>query len=218
MLRSRYDGVLPSHGQRLLHGNGYKVGECNMTGSTPSTEAVWASLSSDLWKFIRKRVADDHTADDLLQESFVRIHRGIGSVGKVESLAAWVYAIARNLVRDQYRRSGAGAVSLADAESAAQVEKECRGCGSETWMHELIQQLPETYREAIQLAEKGLAQREVASRLGLSVSGAKSRIQRGRVLLRDLLDQCCTFDMDRRGNVIDFEPKPNRTICLKCEE
>jgi RNA polymerase sigma-70 factor, ECF subfamily len=184
----------------------------------PSTEAVWSGLSSDLWKFIRKRVADDHTADDLLQETFVRIHRGLTNMAKLESLAAWVYSIARNLVRDHYRRTGNGTFVEPETERVQEDKSQgCQRCGPDVWMQELIQQLPETYREAIQLSEiDGLAQREVAIRLGLSLSGAKSRIQRGRVMLKDLLHECCTFDFDRRGNVIDYEPKPDRTSCLDC--
>lgn len=80
-------------------------------------------------------------------------------------------------------------------------------------MEELIAQLPETYREAVRLAEiDGFTQQEVADRLGLSLSGAKSRIQRGRVMLSDVLEQCCRFEFDRRGNLMDVGPKPDRTV------
>jgi len=64
----------------------------------------------------------------------------------------------------------------------------------------MIEQLPEKYRVAIRLSEVEGAQQDVADRLGLSLSGAKSRIQRGRLLLKGVLVQCCTFHRDRRGN------------------
>ena len=63
----------------------------------PSTEAVWGRLSADLRRFIRRRVGDDHTADDLLQETFLRIHRGLPALGDGDRVAAWVYQIARNV-------------------------------------------------------------------------------------------------------------------------
>lgn len=72
----------------------------------------------------------------------------------------------------------------------------------------LVDGLPEHYRQAVRLSEiEGHAQREVADRLGLSLSGAKSRVQRGRAILRERLLECCHVELDRRGHVIDFRPR-----------
>jgi RNA polymerase sigma-70 factor (ECF subfamily) len=190
-----------------------------MTGQT-MTASIWSQLSADLRRFIRRRVSDDHLADDLLQETFVRIHRHIDSLADADRLAAWVYQIARNVIHDHYRRSAQGTVSLGHADPVE--EREDRGsqlCGrSAEWFNELIVQLPEHYREAVRLAEiDGLTQQEVADRLGLTHSGAKSRIQRGRMMLKEVLEQCCRFEFDRRGILIDVDPKPDRTICRDCE-
>src|SRR5688500_14978055 len=99
-----------------------------MNTSKPLTQAVWSSFSSDLWKFIRRRVADDHTADDLLQDAFVRIHRSLDTVAKTESLPAWVYKIARNLLHDHYRRTREKPASIADALVDDEKEEKCL-CG-----------------------------------------------------------------------------------------
>ena len=187
----------------------------------PSNEAIWTHLSSDLRRFIRRRVSDDHAADDLLQETFVRVHRNIGTLHEADRLASWVYQIARNVVHDHYRRAAGGAVALADADPVDDADDRlsqgrCRGCD---WMDEMIGGLPDGYREAVQMSEiEGLAQQEVADRLGLSLSGAKSRIQRGRVMLKGALEQCCHFELDRRGNVMDYEPRPDRNVCRDCGE
>jgi RNA polymerase sigma-70 factor (ECF subfamily) len=185
----------------------------------PSTEAIWAHFSADLRRFIRRRVADDHAADDLLQETFVRVHRHLPALEDADRVAAWVYQIARNVVRDHHRRAANPVVGLADADPADESEDglgqlRCRACG---WLDEMIGSLPEGYREAVQLAEvESLPQQEVADRLGLSLSGAKSRIQRGRAMLKDALEACCHFEIDRRGNVMDYEPKPDRKVCRDC--
>jgi RNA polymerase sigma-70 factor (ECF subfamily) len=187
--------------------------------SQPSTEAIWTHLSSDLRRFIRRRVSDDHAADDLLQETFVRVHRNIGTLHEADRLAGWVYQIARNVVHDHYRRPSNGTVALADADpvdDADDSQTRCRGCD---WMDEMIGALPDGYREAVQLSEiEGLSQQDVADRIGLSLSGAKSRIQRGRAMLKGLLEQCCDFEFDGRGNMMDYEPKPNRKVCRDCGE
>lgn len=189
--------------------------------SQPSTDAIWTHLSSDLRRFIRRRVADDHVADDLLQETFVRVHRNVGTLQDADRLAAWVFQIARNVVHDHHRKATNSTVALADADPADdcddhQSHLRCRGAG---WLDEMIRSLPEGYREAVQLAEiEGLSQQEVADRLGLSLSGAKSRIQRGRAMLKDVLEQCCHFEFDGRGNMMDFDPKPDRKVCRDCGE
>jgi RNA polymerase sigma-70 factor, ECF subfamily len=187
----------------------------------PSTDAIWQHMSSDLRRFIRRRVSDDHVADDLLQDTFVRVHRGIGTLQEADRLAAWVYRIARNVIQDHHRKANNSAVALADADPCDEGEDHlselrCRGAG---WLDEMIRSLPEGYREAVQLAEiDGLSQQEVADRLGLSQSGAKSRIQRGRGMLKDALDRCCHFEFDSRGNMMDYEPRPDRTVCRDCAE
>lgn len=184
-----------------------------------TTEALWTTLSEDLRRFIRRRVADDHLAADLLQETFVRVHRNIGTLRENSRLAAWVYRIARNVIHDHRRRTTNAAVALAECDpiddSDGDVQQvPCEGGG---WLAELIGSLPEGYRDAVQMAEiEGMAQQEVADRLGLSLSGAKSRIQRGRVMLKDALERCCHFEFDGRGNLIDYAPKADRKVCRNC--
>ena len=184
-----------------------------------STETVWTRLSDDLRRFLRRRVADEHVADDLLQETFVRIHRNLGTLTEADRLAAWVYQIARNVLTDYYRKTAAGSDALpADVPA----EEKCNGTpclGATAWMDELLGQLPDKYRDAVQWSElDGLSQQEVADRLRLSLPGAKSRIQRGRVMLKQVLEQCCDFELDQRGNVVDYTPRPDRAVCRNCDE
>jgi RNA polymerase sigma-70 factor (ECF subfamily) len=81
----------------------------------------------------------------------------------------------------------------------------------------MVYSLPEPYGEAIRLTEfDGLTQKELAERLGISLSGAKSRVQRGREQLRKMLHECCTFEFDRRGKVIDCAPRGDGG-CKECE-
>lgn len=186
----------------------------------PTTDAIWTHLSSDLRRFIRRRVSDDHVADDLLQETFVRVHRNIGTLQEAKRLAAWVYQIARNVVHDHHRKATNSTLALADAENVGEdVHEPQTGCRSITWMDEMIRSLPEGYRQAVQMAEiEEHSQQDVADRLGLSLSGAKSRIQRGRAMLKDVLEQCCSFELDGRGRVIGCDPKPNQQVCRDCGE
>lgn len=185
-----------------------------------STEQAWQAMSQQLRAFFRRRVTDDQLAEDLLQETFVRVHNGLASLQEQERLAAWVQRVAHNVLRDYFRKGFVSKEILApDGVAADDIPEEyisddnynaeiAAGLGC------IVQQLPPRYREAIELAEiKGLTQSEVGTRLGLSLSGAKSRVQRGRDKLKDLLLECCHFELDRHGNVIEYQPQHKRSGC-----
>ena len=185
----------------------------------PSTDLVWSRLSADLRRFIHRRVGHDHAADDLLQETFLRIHRGLPALEDGDRVAAWVFRIARNVVNDHHRRGSGSQDSLADDLPTPEEHTAGALAGAAKWMDEMIRQLPDGYAEAVRLSEiEGHSQQAVADRLGLSLSGAKSRVQRGRAMLKGVLDNCCHFHIDGRGNVTGCDPKPDRTVCLDCDE
>ncbi len=150
----------------------------------------------------------------------MRVHRNIGTLQDAERLAAWVYQIARNVVHDHHRQAMHSMAALTDAENVSDVDHEPPvGMRGITWLNEMIQSLPDGYRQAVLMAEiEEQSQQEVADRLGLALSGAKSRIQRGRALLKEVLQQCCSFELDVRGRVLDCDPKPNQQTCRDCGE
>ena len=81
----------------------------------------------------------------------------------------------------------------------------------------MIDDLPEKYRQAIVLTEyENLTQKEMSQKLGLSLSGAKSRVQRAREKLKGTLLACCHFEFDRLGNILDYQVKDQ--TCRYCSE
>jgi RNA polymerase sigma-70 factor (ECF subfamily) len=184
------------------------------------TEALWSELRTRLLSFLRRRVATPEDAEDLLQEVFTRIHENASTLGEVESVTGWVYRTAGNAVTDYYRRRGAFAratealakVAVSeDRDSTA--EEELAQC-----LRPLIATLPQSYEKALELTEiEGKTQREAAETLGLSVSGMKSRVQRGRAKLKEVLLDCCHVEIDRRGGVVGYEPRElARCRCTSC--
>ena len=180
-----------------------------MSGTPVSTERLWGLLSGQLRSFFARRVPDPQAAEDLLQETFLRIHRALERWPDGERLEAWVFRIARNLLIDHRRRRPL-AVSD-DLRPEAVPEDDEVGAGNlndvvRDWLPAMIDELPAPYAEAVRMVElEGLPQQEIADRLGLSLSGAKSRVQRGREKLKQALFDCCTFQRDRRGNVIGYD-------------
>jgi RNA polymerase sigma-70 factor (ECF subfamily) len=176
---------------------------------TITTENVWREFSDRLRGFIDKRVSADVDPDDLLSEVFVKVHTRIDSLEDEERLAPWLFQITRNTLTDHYRRRRAPGASLEGIEAAlAEYDYDAAELISAS-LRDLVDRLPAKYRDAVVLTEfEGLTQAEMAERLGLSLSGAKSRVQRARAMLRDELLACCHFEFDRRGHIIDYEPRP----------
>lgn len=183
---------------------------------------IWQQVHEGLRAFIARRVESDAGIEDILQDVFVRVHRRLDQLQNPERLTSWVYQITRHAIIDYYRAPGrrelpaglaeefetdwAGAAS--EAESTAKTE--LSGC-----LRPMIATLPEEYRQAITLVElEGLTQKKAAQRLGLSVPGMKSRVQRGRKQLKMLLDECCVIELDGRKGVIDFaHRRPDAPMC-----
>jgi len=211
--------MLLSPGRQLFHAPQRRLRF--LVKINPSTDTIWAALSADMRQFIRRRVSDEHAADDLLQEVFIRIHRNLGTLQDADRLLAWVYQIARNVIRDYQRKATDSTVSLDDTDpidAGSGVLKRSQ-CPPAVWLSEMIAALPEAYRDAVRLAEiNGLTQQEMADRFDLTLSGAKSRVQRGRALLRRALDACCALQFDNSGRVLDCEPRPGQSQCTKCGE
>ncbi|HEX5220850.1 MAG TPA: RNA polymerase sigma factor SigZ [Verrucomicrobiae bacterium] len=170
-------------------------------------ERIWHEFAVKLGQFIRSRVADPATAEDILQDVFVKIQKQLSGLQDPAKLEGWIYLIARNAIIDHYRTRKETvevpeSLPVEPAANDGEIEE------LKASFRRMIYSLPEPYREAIVLTElEGLTQQELATRLGISLSGAKSRVQRGRAQLKRMLDECCTFEFDRRGKVIDCEPR-----------
>jgi RNA polymerase sigma-70 factor (ECF subfamily) len=184
-------------------------------------EAIWREFHDQLLGFIGRRVSDRESAEDILQEVMLRIHRHAGELERVSALGAWVYEIARNAIADHYRRAPvrrelAGGVEL-DREELALPESDGPELRGElaSCLAPLLERLPEIYREALALTEfEGLTQASAAARVGVSTSGMKARVQRARAQLKRLLIGCCEVEIDRRGGITSYQPRGGSCGCV----
>ena len=165
----------------------------------------WQEYKTRLRGYIAKRVRESEAVDDILQNVFLKAHTSLHTIKSHGSIAAWLFRIAANAIADHYRSQKLW-VELPEELAAPEPERnyvaELAAC-----LQPLIADLPETYRSALVLSDlEGLPQKEVANRLGLSLSGTKSRIQRGREKLRQRLLECCDIETGR-GGIIGYEPR-----------
>ncbi len=179
------------------------------------TESIWNEYHNKLYRFIQNRVSDASIADDILQEVIIKVHSRIETLKDGNKIKNWLYQIARNTIIDHYRSQKQTQELSAEIANPEQnpIDKARQEIG--TCLLPFIQSLPENYRQTLTLSEmEGLTQKAVAAKLGLSVSGVKARVQRGRAMVKDMLLECCRFELDRKGKMIDYESKND--YCDKC--
>jgi RNA polymerase sigma-70 factor (ECF subfamily) len=181
-----------------------------------TTTQIWEEFSQSLHKFIRARVSDPDDAEDILQDVFLKIHTRIDSLQDEDRLASWLYQVTRNTITDYYRAQRP-VVELPETlvVDPLPVESDPEAELAAGLREFMLASLPDIYRQALVLTEiEGLKQAELAERMGISLSGAKSRVQRGRDILRQALLKCCHFEFDRRGGVVTYAPRPDS--CASC--
>jgi RNA polymerase sigma-70 factor (ECF subfamily) len=182
----------------------------------PSSAEIWEAFSRPLRGYLLRRVSDPMDAEDILQDVFVKLHTRIDTLQDENRLAPWLYGIARNAVIDFYRTHRAEADLPDDLSGDGEPQEEDLLPRLAQGLRPMLGCLPEKYAQAVQWVDlDGLTQEQMAARAGLSLSGAKSRVQRGRKLLRNSLLDCCHFEFDRRGHPIDYTPRPD--CCKNCK-
>lgn len=166
---------------------------------------LWREHKTRLRGYIAKHMNERDAVDDVLQDVFLKANANLHTVKSHGSITAWLFRIAENAITDYYRARKPWD-ELPDTLMAPEQEHnyaaELAAC-----LQPFVADLPEIYRTALVLSEiDGLPQREVANRLGISLSGAKSRVQRGKEKLRQRFLECCDIETGR-GGIIGYEPR-----------
>jgi len=168
----------------------------------------WNIFQNELKGFVYKRVKDKALTEDIVHDVFLKAQEKISQLKEQEKLAGWIYQITRNTITDHYRKKSNTINPLdIDWDSNPPNFNDCvSGC-----IAELIPTLPEKYRVPLELSElQDMSQLEVAEKLNLTYSAAKSRVQRARQMLKTKMDEILIIKTDGYGNVILCE---NRSHC-----
>ncbi|WP_051251495.1 RNA polymerase sigma factor SigZ [Paenibacillus harenae] len=178
-------------------------------------ETLWDEYHEHVRNFVRQKTNNHTDVEDIVQNVFLKAYEGIALLRDEEKVRAWVFQIARNSITDHFRK-GRKTGELSDAVHIAE-EEPVPDCSPEaaSGMMSILARLPDKYREALDLVElKGMSQKQLSEHLDISYSGAKSRVQRGRELVKEMMVSCCEIEADRYGNIIDYRvvlDEPRRT-------
>lgn len=193
------------------------VVQMKLANSTLSLESVWGEYQSALKSFLHSKVSNPDDVDDLQQEILIKTHQNLATVKDADSVKSWLFQLANRTIIDFYRKraryqrdSEIQAEDLWFEQQEDLIEQEMAKC-----IQPFVNALPQ--EQAILLSEvdlKGASQKQLADKVGLSYSTLKSRVQKGRVELRKLFEECCTLQLDKNGSVIDCEVKSDG--CVKC--
>lgn len=186
--------------------------------TTGTHDPRFRALVEQLRRHIGRRIADAHVAEDLAQEVLLKLVRQLQDGPEPDSLPAWLFRTAHNAMVDHHRGR------RPQAELPDELSKEGEHAGAATGtneplcaaLREFLAALPDEQRDAlVATAFDGLSQQDLARQLGVPLSTVKSRVQRGRKKLEQQLRDCCSFEFDRRGGLVDWRRWPD-SDCPAC--
>jgi RNA polymerase sigma-70 factor (ECF subfamily) len=187
--------------------------------NTITFNEIWLKFSHPVKDFIRNQTHNADVTDDILQEVFIKIHQNLPLLRDEERVAGWIFQIARNTVLNYFRAQKKQLENqefhLQQPEGESHFKENDLNEIVGIWLEEFKKDLDPKYQEALQLVDiEGITQVELARRLGISVSGAKSRVQRGREQLKQKLIGCCPVKTDQYGNILEIQNRNGDCVCV----
>lgn len=174
-------------------------------------DAIYTEFHNVLLGFIKSKVSNHEDAEDIVQNVFLKVSNGLGELNKKEKLQSWIYAIARNSIIDYYRANANKknlSIKEETSESFTNEEYIDTTKGLDCCLIDIVNQLPDEYRDIIIDVEINSAkQKDLVEKYKLAYPTIRSRVQRGREKLKQLLLECCNIKWDTRGNILEVQSK-----------
>lgn len=175
--------------------------------------AIYTEFHHVLLGFIKSKVQRHEDAEDILHNVFIKIATGVAQLEQKEKLQGWIYAITRNAINDYYRVHSNKKTTLVEQDNLSdnigdEVYNDTTK-GLDCCLLNFVNQLPAEYRDIIIDVEiKGLRQKDLADKYQLAYPTIRSRVQRGRDKLKQILLDCCHIESDNRGNILSVVSRP----------
>jgi RNA polymerase sigma-70 factor (ECF subfamily) len=172
---------------------------------------IHSQFHNILRNYIVARVNNRDDAADILQEVFIKIASNLHSLTGDEKLKSWIFTITKNAIIDYYRKNATNRTTSMTENTMDNMHIETdfdATKGLEKCLEGFIQRLPEEYRDIIIDSEiKGIKQKDLIEKYNLAYPSVRSRVQRGRSRLKDMLLACCKVELDSRGSVLEVIPQ-----------
>lgn len=177
------------------------------------TETIWNEHKNEIKRFVLSKVKDRDVANDILQDIFMKLFLKSDTLEDISKVRPWLYQITRNIITDHFRKQKHSInTDIMDIPAEAEPSKSNEQFSKCVLPH--IGKLPEKYKNALIKTEfQNYSQLQLAEELNISYSGAKSRVQRAKELLKSYFKACCDISTDRYGNVLNYEMKHDCKLC-----
>lgn len=170
------------------------------------TQKIWDNFNDELYFFILKKVKDKDAANDIFQNTFLKIHKNLTNLEKEEKARAWIFQIARNEIFNHFNKESVYVEKLGENKETSSEKYEHICC-----FDKFINDLPKIYKQVIELIYiKGQKQKDVAKELEISPENVKARIKRAKDILKKKFNECCKYEFDKNGKLIG---ESNCSIC-----
>jgi RNA polymerase sigma-70 factor (ECF subfamily) len=176
-------------------------------------ETIWLEYNKELKRFVLSKINDKDTANDILQDVFLKVHSKIDTLKDKEKIKSWLYQITRNIITDHFRKQkfsvSTDSIDIPAENHIPNTNGQFAAC-----VQPHINKLPLIYKEALTKTEfQNYSQLQLADELNISYSGAKSRVQRAKELLKKYFKECCDVSTDKYGNVLNYNMKQDCKMC-----
>lgn len=156
---------------------------------------IWDEHENRLKNYIRRRVHNSADAEDILHTVFLKVYNYCEKKSDVTNLRSWLYQICYHAIVDHYKQKSKRRelsehdLSISDSELPADKAAE--------WIQPLLSQLPKEYADSLKMADiEGVKQQEIADKKSISLTAAKSRVQRARKKLKEKFLECGVVERD----------------------
>ena len=171
---------------------------------------IWEEYKSSLFNYIKKRVTDNDDSKDILQDVLLKSYQFCSKGKTVLHLKSWLFKITQNTIVDYYKKNNKSSLEFDLVDEM--VENSLIGEASE-YIKALLKLLPEEYAIPLYMYDlENINQKVIAEKLNLTLPNTKSRIQRGRLKLKERFLECCMVEFDENGEMISFDIKPDCTL------
>jgi len=170
------------------------------------TQKIWNRFNEEVYFFVLKKVKNETAANDIFQNTFLKIHKNLHQLKEEEKVKAWVFQITRNEIANHFKNESKYIAPIKENDTVISEKNEAYCC-----FDKFINDLPTIYREPVELVYlKGKKQQEAAEILNISLANVKARIRRSKDILKEKFSECCKYEFDKNGSLIG---EPN---CQKC--
>lgn len=164
------------------------------------------SFEKELLDMVCRKVKDQDYCHDIMQEVYIKIMVNLPKIEQADNMIAYLTRLTNNTVIDYYRKHSKTPVDREPDQYVVAENTEKPDASlklADCCLHPMIESLPAIYRDALVMVElEGLKHKEFAEKAGISLTNAKTRVQRAREKLKEIILQCCTYEFDTYGNIV----------------